>query len=127
VQPPPGLPPPGPPGYGPPPGGFVPPPAGTYGFAPVPPKPTSTEAIVALVLGIMTMSTSCFPMGFVALYFGSKARKKAAEEGDTGTNATLALVGMIMGGIFGVIWLLFWLLEFGMIALGMGVAIFGSP
>jgi hypothetical protein len=129
MQPPPGLPPtPGPPpGYGPP-GGFVPPPIGAYGMGHAPPPvPTSTEAVVALVLGILTMSTSCFPMGFVALYFGNRARKTAREQGDTGMNPTLALVGMIIGGAFGGIWLLFWLFELLAILLGVGAAIWGSP
>ncbi|MBI3205327.1 MAG: DUF4190 domain-containing protein [Polyangiaceae bacterium] len=137
MQPPPGPPwtppggaPPVPPG-GPPPGGpvgFVPPPVGTWG-APIgpPPKPTDSNAVISLVLAIATMSTTCFPMGFAALYFGHKARQKAKEENDTGNNATLALVGMIMGGIFGGIWLLFWLLEAGLLIFGVGMAVFTRP
>lgn len=126
---PPGGPPPVPPG-GPPPGGpvgFVPPPAGSYGVPIAPAKPTNTDAILALVLAIATMSTTCFPMGFAALYFGNRARQKAKEENDTGHNATLALIGMIMGGIFGGIWLLFWLLEGGLLLFGVGMAVFASP
>ena len=87
----------------------------------------STEAILALVLGIVTLSSSCFPLGFVAIYLGTKARKKAAEENDTGTNPTLALVGMILGGVFGVLWLLFWLLEAGILIFTLGFAVFASP
>ncbi|MFO0567339.1 MAG: DUF4190 domain-containing protein [Polyangiaceae bacterium] len=126
---PPGGPPPVPPG-GPPPGGpvgFVPPPAGSYGVAVNPPKPTSSDAIISIVLAVATMSTSCFPLGFAALYFGNRARKKAKEEGDTGGNATIALVGMIVGGIFGVIWALFWLLEAGLLIFGVGMAVFAHP
>ncbi len=128
MQPPPPAPGQYPPGYppgvpgGPP--GFTPPPAGTYGQMAPPPRPTSTDAIVALILGVLTMSTACFPMGFVALYFGSKARKKAAEEGDTGSNATMALIGMVIGGVFGTLWLLFWLFEIVMILFGVGMAVF---
>jgi hypothetical protein len=108
--------------------GFVPPPPGTYG-APfgTPSKPTSSDAVIALVLAIATMSTTCFPMGFAALYFGNRARQKAKEENDTGNNATLALVGMIMGGIFGGIWLLFWILEGALLIFGVGMAVFVSP
>jgi hypothetical protein len=123
-------PPPGPPGY---PGGFAPPPgvphAGGFGHMPPPPRPasTSSDAIISLVLAVVTMSSSCFPMGFVAFYFGSKAKKKAREEGDTGSNVTLATVGQIMGMIFGILWLLFWLFEAVMIFLGVGLAIFAGP
>jgi len=127
---PPGAPPQVPPG-GPPPGGpagFVPPPAGSYGVpAMAPAKPTNTDAVVSLVLAIATMSTTCFPMGFAALYFGNRARQKAKEENDTGHNPTLALVGMILGGVFGGIWLLFWLLEAGLILFGVGMAVFTRP
>jgi len=112
-----------PPGFG-----FTPPPAGSYA-RPIgpPPTPTNSDAIIALVLGILTFSTSCFPMGFAALYFGARARKKAQEEGDTGSNATFALIGMIVGGAFGALWLLFWLFEAVMIAFGVGMAVWGAP
>jgi len=134
MQPPPG-PPGGPPpqqqwGQAPPPqqAGFVPPPAGSYAHpvGPAPP-PSNSDAIIALVLGVLTVSTSCFPLGFAALYFGAKARKKAQEDGDTGSNPTFALVGMIIGGAFGALWLLFWLFEAAMIFLGVGMAVFGHP
>lgn len=123
----PGAPLPGPPPGAPPPG-FLPPPAGSYGrpFGP-PPTPTNSDAIIALVLGILTVSTSCFPMGFAALYFGAKARKKAQEENDTSSNPTFALVGMIIGGTFGAIWLLFWLFEAAIIFFGVGMAVFAHP
>jgi hypothetical protein len=96
---------------------------------PVPPRPTPTnsDAILSLVLAVVTMSTSCFPLGFVAMWFGSRAKKKAKEENDTGSNVTLATVGQIMGGIFGALWLLFWLFEAVMIFLGVGLAIFAGP
>lgn len=122
---PPQIPPPGAPQ--PPPGGFAPPPAGSYAQPAPVARPTSTEAIIALVLGVLTMSSGCFPLGFAALYFGNTARKKALAEGDTGTNATLALIGMILGGLFGGLWLLFWIFEIVMLALGAGLAIFGGP
>jgi hypothetical protein len=130
MQPPPFAPPPGGPPVGgaPPAGAFVPPPPGTYGGPVAPPsKPVSTEAIMALVLGVVTLSSSCFPMGFAAVWLGMKARKKAAEEKDTGDNPKLALVGMIMGGTFGVLWLLFWLLEVGFLIFVGGFWIFGGP
>lgn len=124
-----GAPPPGPPPQPPPAlGGFAPPPAGSYA-RPVgpPPTPTNSDAVVSLVLGILTFSTSCFPLGFAALYFGARARKKAREDGDTGSNATFALIGMIVGGSFGALWLLFWLFEAAMILLGVGMAVWATP
>jgi hypothetical protein len=92
-----------------------------------PPRPTDNDAIIGLVLGVATMSTSCFPMGFAALYFGNRARQRAKEYGDTGTNSTLATVAMVLGGVFGGIWLLFWLLEGALLALGVGMAFWSSP
>lgn len=124
-------PPPGQQGY---PGGFAPPPgvpgAGGWGQPPVqrpPTPPTNNDAIISLVLAVVTMSSSCFPLGFVAFYFGSRAKKKAKEDNDTGSNATLATIGQIMGGIFGALWLLFWLFELAMILMGVGFAIFAAP
>ncbi len=73
------------------------------------------------------MSTGCFPLGALALYFGNKARQKAKEEGDTGTNPTLAMVGMVLGGAFGGLWLLFWIFEVVMLALGVGMAFWSMP
>lgn len=122
-----------PPGPQPYPGGFAPPPgvpaAGGFGYAPQPPRPPSTnsDAIIAIVLAVVTMSSSCFPLGFAAFYFGSKAKKKAKEENDTGSNVTLATVGQIMGMVFGGLWLLFWLFELVMILMGVGLAIFAGP
>jgi hypothetical protein len=96
-------------GYAPQPAGaFTPPPVGQY--APKPPTPTSTEAILALVLAIVGFTTSCFPAGLVAVYFGAKARRVARESGEpNNTNATLGLIGMILGGIFGALYGLFWI------------------
>lgn len=91
------------------------------------PAPTNSDAIISIVLGVVTMSSSCFPLGFAAFYFGSRAKKKAKEVGDTGSNNTLATVGQVLGMAFGVLWLLFWLLEAAMIFLGVGFAIFAAP
>ena len=84
-----------------PPGGFTPPPVGTYGYPPPPPPPgPSGEAIAALVCGVV--AASCFPLGFVALYFGAKARRMAREDPQRAGSDQLALVGMIIGGLFGI-------------------------
>lgn len=113
------------PPFAPPPGpGFQPAGFG-YGSPPPPPNPpVPSEAIIALACAFFTMSTSCFPLGFVALYYGGKARKIARERADSGPTATLALISMIVGGAFGVLWLLFWGLQLGMMLLGAGMVFF---
>jgi hypothetical protein len=109
--PPPGAPPygppPGAPPYGPPPGppgGFAPPPAGSYGYPQIPPQP-SGEAIAALVCGIMAF-TGCFPLGFVAVWLGARARRAARENPGQVGGEQLALVGMIVGGAMAAIYTL---------------------
>jgi len=106
-------------------GGFTPPPAGEYGARAA--TPTSTEAILALVLGILGFTTACFPLGFVGFYLGARARKQARELGEpSSTNATLGLVGMILGGVFGVLYALFWLVYAAIIVIAV-VAGASSP
>lgn len=80
-------------------GGFTPPPAGTFGPPPREAQPSS-EAIAALVCGLV--APSCFVLGFVALYFGAKARRMVREDPQRYGGDTFALIGMIVGGLFGV-------------------------
>ena len=95
----PGAPGPGPYPPAPPPNPFEPPPVGSYAagyprYAP----PTSSDAIGALVCGIM--SWGCFPLGFLAIWLGARARRTIAEShGQTGGDQA-ALAGMILGGVF---------------------------
>jgi len=95
-------PPPGPPRA---PNPFQPPPAGSYaggGGPPAgyrPPPPASSEAIAALVCGILAWI--CFPVGFVAVFLGIRARRAVRENPEQVGGDQLALVGMILGGIFG--------------------------
>lgn len=92
-----------------------------------PSTPTSTEAILALVLAIVGFTTSCFPVSLAAVWFGMKARRQAAEIGEPGnSNATLGLVGMILGGVFGAIWGLFWLFYAGMFVFMIILGIIGA-
>jgi hypothetical protein len=133
VQPPPQQYPPQPPGgpYPPqPPGGpynqFTPPPAGSYGYGPpVPPQP-SGEAIAALVCGLMTL-TGCFPLGFVALWLGARARKAARENPTQVGGEQLALVGMIVGGIVATLYTLGVIAYIVMIVFFVGIAATTSP
>ncbi|MCA9595054.1 MAG: DUF4190 domain-containing protein [Myxococcales bacterium] len=120
--------PPAPPGY--PPGyppQFTPPPAGSYAAGP--PRPTtpqpSGEAIAALVCGLMAWS--CFPLGFVAIWLGARARRLARENPQTHGGEGLALAGMITGGIIGGLMLLFWLAYFGFFAIVFGIGLTAGP
>ncbi len=121
--PPQGAPPQGHPPQAAPPGQFQPPPVGAYpGYHPQ--TQTSTEAVLALVMGILGFSTTCFPLSLVAIYFGIKARRQAREAGDpNGSNGVLGLVGLILGAIFGAIWGLVWLFYGFMIIAYIGVII----
>ena len=117
--------PPQPPPAGPRPNPFEPPPVGSYGM-PVPnysAKPAaSSEAIAAIVCGLLAWT--CFPMGFVAIWLGARARRAARENPERVGGAQLALAGMIIGGIFGVLWLLFWLLYAGFLLFAIGFGAF---
>ena len=111
--------PPPPPGLRPNP--FEPPPAGSYGvpapiYAAAP--PASSEAIAAIVCGILAWT--CFPLGFVAIWLGARARRAARENPERVGGEQLALAGMIIGGIFGVLWLLFWLAYAGFLIFAIG-------
>jgi hypothetical protein len=63
-----------------------------------PPQP-SGEAIAALVCGIMAFW--CFPIGFVALWLGARARRAARENPGLVGGEQLATVGMWIGGVVG--------------------------
>ena len=102
---------------------FEPPPAGSYGM-PLPTyraaPPASSEAVAAIVCGVLAWS--CFPLGFVAIWLGARARRAARENPERVGGEQLALAGMIVGGIFGILWLLFWLayVAFFVFAIGFG-------
>jgi uncharacterized protein DUF4190 len=103
---------------------FEPPPAGSYG---IPARgssgaaPASSEAIAAIVCGVL--SWGCFPLGFVAIWLGARARRAARENPERFGGEQLALAGMIIGGIFGILWAVFWLayVAFFVFAIGFGM------
>jgi hypothetical protein len=85
------------------------------------------NGVIGLVLAIAAMSTSCFPLGFVGMWFGAKARRAARDAGDPGgTEGTLGLIAMIVGGIFGGLWALFWIFELVMIVFGFGMVFWAA-
>lgn len=106
------------------PGGFVPPPAGSFGQAVRPPAQPSGEAIGSLVCG--AMAWTCFPLGFVAIWLGAKARRLAREDPERFGGEGLALAGMWVGGVLASAQLLFWILYFGFFAAMFGAGL-ASP
>ena len=123
-------PPPGPPPFDRPPSPlspdrFVPPPAGSYHAAPPLVLQTPGEAIGALVCGVMAMS--CFPLGFIAIWLGVKARRMVRENPQVYGGDTLALVGIVCGALFGIGMLLFWLVYLGIFAALLGIGFAGAP
>lgn len=97
---------------------FEPPPVGSYGVAPgVPPTvPASSEAVAALVCGVLAWS--CFPLGIVAVWLGVRARRAARENPERVGGDNLALGGMVLGGVFLGLWLLYFGSILVMIAIG---------
>src|SRR4051812_9323604 len=79
---------------------FQPPPVGSYGGRAIgsPSPPATSEAIGALVCGLMAWG--CFPLGFLALWLGSRARKIIRDSNGQLGGDSMALAGMIIGGIF---------------------------
>ncbi len=124
MQPPYGAPPPGAPGPPAPPPQFTPPPVGSYGQPGAPPQ-ASGEAVAALVCGIG--GWFCFPLGFVAIWLGARARRAARENPGRVGGEQMALAGMIIGGVIGVLQLLFVLLYAAMIVFAFGFAATGGP
>ena len=101
---------------------FEPPPVGSYsgsiGTRSSAAPPASGEAVAALVCGILAWG--CFPLGFLALWLGARARKAARENPSYVGGEQLALAGMIVGGIFAAIGLLIVLLYGVMIVAALG-------
>src|SRR5829696_5794710 len=111
-------PPPGPPAYGPPPGYGAPPGYGPpHGYGPPPGypqpygRPTNTMAILSLVLAFVFA-----PAGLILGIIARRQIRQTGEDGDT-----LALAGIIVGGIVTAIFvllILFWIIAFASLANG---------
>lgn len=106
-------------GFGPPPAGFGNPPPAGFGASPSPyggppaggfgpgqfpappplPRQTHTMAIVSLVAGIVSWFMCPFIGGIVALICGFMARKDIAKDKTKWDGDSLALAGMIVGGL----------------------------
>jgi hypothetical protein len=101
---------------------FVPPPAGSYGQPAPRSPPNSSEAIAAIVLA--ASAWMCFPLGFVAVWLGWRARILAAETPETVGGGQLGLVAMIVGGALAGLQTLLWL---GYAAIFAWLALMHSP
>ena len=104
-----------PPGHNP----FEPPPVGQLQPAlreqRLPVVPASSEAVASLVCGVLAWS--CFPLGIVAIWLGIRARRAARENPDRVGGDNLALGGMIVGGIFLALWLVYFTAIAAMVAI----------
>jgi hypothetical protein len=90
----------------------------------VAPQP-SGEAIAALICGLLAFS--CFPLGFVAIWLGARARQAAKENPDRIGGEQMALIGMIVGGVIGSLTLLLFIAYFAMIIFAIGFGAVSSP
>jgi hypothetical protein len=96
---------------------FTPPPIGAYGYPAPPPQPSS-EAIAALVCGLLAFS--CFPLGFIAIWLGFRARQAARDNPERVGGEQMALIGMIVGGVIGSLHILLFLAYLGFIVFAIG-------
>jgi hypothetical protein len=76
---------------------------GPYGHAPVPPPRTNDNALVALIVGVVSLAI-CQPVGLVAFFLGRSARKEIAasngQQGGDGLAVAGQIVGMVAFGVF---------------------------
>ena len=107
---------------------FEPPPVASYGsgngagLGRAPAPPASTEAVASLVCGITAWV--CFPLGFLAVWLGARARRAVRENPDYVGGDQMALAGMIIGGISAGLGLLMVVLYIGFIAFAVGLHTF---
>ncbi|HVJ15842.1 MAG TPA: hypothetical protein VM686_10375 [Polyangiaceae bacterium] len=93
---------------------FQPPPAGSYGVPARREPPASNEAVAAIVLA--AASWMCFPLGYVAIFLGLRARQLASQNPETVGGDQLGLIAMIVGGVLAGLQTLLWLGYAAMIA-----------
>jgi len=60
---------------------------------------TDSTPIVCLVFGILSLVTSCFPLGIVAIIMYGRARRAIATGQAPADQATLATVGLVLGWV----------------------------
>jgi hypothetical protein len=112
----------GPTGYGPPPPWYGP--AVSYGPAPyVPPaRPTNSNAVLSLVLGVLSIFSCCFLLGVPAIILGVRARRQVAVSGEQGD--AMALAGIITSLVTVVLTVVFVVVQ---LAMGAALSTLVSP
>ncbi|UVI35212.1 DUF4190 domain-containing protein [Brevibacterium spongiae] len=83
--------------------------------------PTNSAAIVSLVLGLISFTTSMFFLGIVGIIFGHIARSQIKKRGERGNG--MAVAGLWLSYVSVIFWIVFWLAYFGIIALAIGLGI----
>ena len=117
--PPPAAPPPPPP----PTGGMQVPPPPSGGYQPVvgAPAPTDSSATVSLVLGILSLFCCGIILGPIAYFVGNSARQRILASGGAIGGEGMANAGRILGiigAILSVLFIVFWVLTFGLAMVG---------
>lgn len=64
---------------------------------PKPPSTTSTSSVIALVLGILSLTCCGFLSGIPAIFIGRSELKKVQEGSISESNRMLAKIGMVLG------------------------------
>ncbi len=85
------------------------PPAQPYGYPPhyYPPKPPNDDkAILAMVLGIISIVGGCAPLGPFAWYIGHKSRERIKASNGALDGETYATIGFVCGIIGTVLFVL---------------------
>ena len=83
--------------------------------------PTNSAAIAALVLSLISFTTSFFLAGIIGIVFGHIARSQIKSRGERGNG--MAVAGLWIGYLSVIFWIVFWLIYFGVIALLVGFAV----
>ena len=81
--------------------------------------------MAALVCGIAAWF--CFPMGFLAVFLGARARQQARDNPELAGGEQFALAGMIMGGVLGGLQALLFLIYIVIIGVAFGMSYFSHP
>jgi hypothetical protein len=112
-------------GYPQPPAAYSPPPGAGYGYAASP--PTDGRAIAALVVGIVAGAGICaygvvaVILGPIAIYLGLSSQRRIRAGGGALGGGGMAMAGWIIGMVatgVGAIYLLFFVVVFGMAIIG---------
>lgn len=98
-------------------------PSGASPSVATPPVTTSTASMLALILGILSLSCCGFFTGIPAIFLG-RAEIKAADEGRIhSSNRTLAKIGMVLGIVSTVLSCLGTLFYFLILFFGLGASV----